>query len=334
LLVVNQVLNSLIVIKLDEVYLNFKKLIMSRSLTGIEEKISKIETDTTEFFQEFQHFYRQYLKLLSYCIEQQLILAAHHICTEIYPDAFLRLTFNQRQRLQDRLRKLGREFEADLFVFLKNQAELLIEPEESGKSEELGESEESGENYSSEMTEAEGSESQPKTVPINTANPDELLHWSRSVEYGVRETLEKISKEANALLRGAAILSNVIPAKVLEMAVEAEENGIGMNRSGHPNILNLLIEATAVSELDNDDENDDDDDDDEMPNPSSITKITAIHLRLAEIEFGDPNLSHARKQLRDFLERLGKLRKQYRQLKREYLTVEAKNAWRSSWSEN
>ena len=323
MLVVNQVLNSLIVIKLDEVYLNFKKLIMSRSLTGIEEKITKIETDTTEFFQEFQHFYRQYLKLLSYCIEQQLILAAHHICTEIYPDAFLRLTFNQRQRLQDRLRKLGREFEADLFVFLKNQAELLIEPEESA------------ENLSSEITATEENESPPKTVPLNTANPDELLHWSRGVEYGVRETLEKISKEANSLLRGAAILSNAIPAKVLEMAVEAEENGIGMNRSGHPNILNLLIEATAVSELNNDDENDDDDDDDdEMPNPSSITKITAIHLRLAEIEFGDPNLSHARKQLRDFLERLGKLRKHYRQLKREYLTVEAKNAWRSSWSEN
>jgi hypothetical protein len=291
---------------------------MSRSLTGIEEKITKIETDTTEFFQEFQHFYRQYLKLLSYCIEQQLILAAHHICTEIYPDAFLRLTFNQRQRLQDRLRKLGREFEVDLFVFLKNQAELLIEPEELA------------ENPPSEMTETEESESQPKTVPLNTANPDELLHWSRSVEYGVRETLEKISKEANSLLRGAAILSNAIPAKVLEMAVEAEESGIGMNRSGHPNILNLLIEATAVSELNNDD----DDDDDEMPNPSSITKITAIHLRLAEIEFGDPNLSHARKQLRDFLEKLGTLRKQYRQLKREYLTVEAKNAWRSSWSEN
>ena len=298
---------------------------MSRSLTGIEEKITKIETDTTEFFQEFQHFYRQYLKLLSYCIEQQLILAAHHICTEIYPDAFLRLTFNQRQRLQDRLRKLGREFEADLFVFLKNQAELLIEPEESA------------ENLSSEMTETEENESPPKTVPLNTANPDELLHWSRGVEYGVRETLEKISKEANSLLRGAAILSNAIPAKVIEMALEAEENGIGMNRSGHPNILNLLIEATAVSELKNDHENGDDDDgddDDEMPNHSSITKITAIHLRLAEIEFGDPNLSHARKQLRDFLERLGKLRKHYRQLKREYLTVEAKNAWRSSWSEN
>ena len=307
---------------------------MLRSLTGIEEKVSKIETDTTEFFQEFQHFYRQYLKLLGYSIEQQLILAAHHICTEIYPDTFLRLTFNQRQRLQDRIRKLGRQFETDLFVLLKNQAELLIEPEESGESEE---SEESEENYPSEITETDGSESKPKTVPINTANPDELLHWSRSVEYGVRETLEKISKEANSLLRGAAILSNAIPAKVIEMALEAEENGIGMNRSGHPNILNLLIEATAVSELKNDHENGDDDDgddDDEMPNHSSITKITAIHLRLAEIEFGDPNLSHARKQLRNFLERLGKLRKQYRQLKREYLTVEAKNAWRSSWSEN
>jgi hypothetical protein len=118
------------------------------------------------------------------------------------------------------------------------------------------------------------------------------------------------------------------------MALEAEENGIGMNRSGHPNILNLLIEATAVSELNSDDENDDDDDGGETANHSSITKITAIHLRLAEIEFGDPNLSHSRKQLRIFLERLGKLRKQYRQLKREYLTVEAKNAWRSSWSEN
>jgi hypothetical protein len=194
---------------------------MSRSLTGIEEKVTKIETDTTEFFKEFQHFYRQYLKLLGYSIEQQLILAAHHICTEVYPDAFLRLTFNQRQRLQDRIRKLGREFETDLFFFLKNQAELLIETEES---------EESAENLPSEMTEADGNESNPKTDPINTANPEDLLHWSRGIEYGVRETLEKISKEANSLLSGAAILSNAIPAKVLEIALEAEESGIGMNR--------------------------------------------------------------------------------------------------------
>lgn len=298
---------------------------MSQSLTSIEEKITNIETNTADFFREFQPSYRQYLKLLGHSIEQQLILATHHICTQVYPDAFLRLTFNQRQKLQDRIRQLGRQFQSDLFIFLKDHAQLLMEAEVVE------------ENNIPEISDSDLSEGKTQVTFITITNPDDLLQWNRAVEQGIQEILEKISREANSLLRGAAILTNSLPAKVLEMALQAEESGMGIGRTGSPNITHILIEATSerkIDDDDNEDNEDDDDDDDAIPHHSSITKITAIHLRLAEIEFSDTNLSHARKQLRSFLEKLSKLRQQYRLLQREHLIVEAKNAWRSSWIDN
>ncbi len=300
---------------------------MARSLFNVEERISKIETETSDFFKEFQRFYRDYLKLLGQSVEQQLIFATHHLCTQIYPDAFLRLTFNQRQRLQEKFRQLAGKFENYLFEFLQNNAELLTEIPEINEDEE---------NNLSEISGPDLNESKPKSALITINNPEDLLQWNQSVEHSIHETLEKLSKEANFLLQGAAILSNKIPPQVLEMAVQAEENSIGINRPGTPNILTLIIEAKSERLLSNDDDNEEDEDDDEndeIPENISITKISAIHLRLTEIEFNNPNLSHNRKQLRNFLEQLTKLGKQYRQLQREHLTVEAENAWRSSWTE-
>lgn len=305
---------------------------MSRSLPNIEEKITKLEDDTIDFFKEFQPFYRQYLKLLGQAVEQQLILATHYICTQVYPDAFLRLTFNQRQRLQERFRQLGRQFENYLFAALKDQAELLKDEQEEGTSSpQLETGDENLANDAQPVLETDLIPSNPSQLasknPIIIKNPDHLLQWGNRVDQDVHETLEKISKEANALLQGAAILSNKFPAKILEMALQAEENGMPIGRSGTPNILNLVIEATTESNANEDEDNTE-------PENMMVAKVTAIHLRLTEIEFSHPELNHARKQLRNFLEQLGKLRKQYRQLQREYRIVEAEQAWRSSWIDN
>ncbi|MEB3308886.1 MAG: hypothetical protein VKJ02_01490 [Snowella sp.] len=306
---------------------------MSRSLPSIEEKVIKLEDDTVVFFKEFQPFYRQYLKLLGQAVEHQLILAAHHICTQIYPDAFLRLTFNQRQRLQERLRQLGRQFENYLFAALQGQADLLRDEQEDistdTDSETMGESiPHNAQSVSeSDLLPSETSQNLTSKAPISIKNPEHLLQWGTQVDQEIQDTLEKISKEANALLQGAAILSNKFPPKILEMALQAEENGMAIGRSGMPNILNLVIEATAESSSSEEEEN-------LEPENVMVAKITAIHLRLTEIEFSHPDLNHARKQLRNSLEQLGKLRKQYRQLQREYRIVEAEQAWRSSWVEN
>lgn len=306
---------------------------MSRSLPSIEEKITKLEDDTLGFFKEFQPLYRQYLNLLEQSVEQQLILAVHYICTQVYPDAFLRLTFNQRQRLQERFRQLGRQFEPYLFTILKDQANLLQDEKEVTPVNNSSETSEENLENNSQPIEEDNLMSSPMSqtlvtkTPLRIQNPEHLWQWENHVEQGIHETLEKISKEANSLLQGAAILSNKFPAKILEMALQAEENGMPIGRSSTPNILNLVIEATTESSSSEDEENG------EVEN-TMVAKVTAVHLRLTEIEFSHPDLNHGRKLLRNALEHLGKLRKQYRQLQREYRMVEAEQAWRSSWTDN
>jgi hypothetical protein len=42
-------------------------------------------------------------------VRQQLVLAAYHLCTQAYPEAFLALSKAEREKLQESLRKLGRQ---------------------------------------------------------------------------------------------------------------------------------------------------------------------------------------------------------------------------------
>ena len=319
-----------------------------RSLPSIRDNLTDLETQTTQLWQEFRHLYQQHLEFLTQTVNQQLIFAVHQICTQIYPEIFLSLSLNQRQKFQARIRHIVREFQPKLLTKLASKGILLSPVILEVAS--LPEETQTVSSHNQDIASSKDLEAllpEPSRPHLIVNNPEDLNHWCRELEREMNRHLTDISHETNLLLQKVEILSPKLPPQILEMALQAEEGGMNMGQGGMPNILSIVVETRreeAKSEKsenedhedneDNEDEDEEDNQEEEMPKNSQILKIAAIHLRLSELEFADVHLSLTRKQLRNLGEQLNKLRKQYRQLKREYLRSEAEMAWRASWTED
>jgi hypothetical protein len=317
-----------------------------RSLPSIRDNLTHIETQTTQLWQELRYLYQQHLNFLTQTVNQQLIFAVHQICTQIYPENFLTLSLNQPQKFQARIRHIVRDFQPKLLTQLASKG-ILLSPVTLEVTSPLLEETETVPLDNQEFAAPKGLEallSQPPKPHLIVNSPEDLNHWCRELEREMNRHLTDISHETNLLLQKVEILSPKLPPQILEMALQAEEGGMNMGQGGMPNILSIVVEtrrAEAKSEQPededletNEDEDEEDNQEEEMAKNSQILKIAAIHLRLSELEFADVHLSLTRKQLRNLGEQLNKLRKQYRQIKREYLRSEAEMAWRASWTEN
>lgn len=316
-----------------------------RSLPSIRDNLTHIETQTTQLWQELRHLYQQHLNFLTQTVNQQLIFAVHQICTQIYPEIFLTLSLNQRQKFQARIRHIVRDFQPKLLTQLASKG-ILLSPVTSEVAS-LPEETPTASLHDREIASPKDLEvllSQPPKPHLIVNSPEDLNHWCRELEREMNRHLTDISHETNLLLQKVEILSPKLPPQILEMALQAEEGGINMGQGGMPNILSIVVETRREEakpakpededQEDHEDEDEEDNQEEEMAKNSQILKIAAIHLRLSELEFADVHLSLTRKQLRNLGEQLNKLRKQYRQLKREYLRSEAEMAWRASWTEN
>jgi hypothetical protein len=273
---------------------------MARVMQQIKQDLAALEERVANLAVELRALYSNYLNLLSQSAKKQLILASYQICTQVYPDSFLHLSTSDREKLQNDLKQLGNEIKSQFFSLLETpiQSEsLAIATEEQAI----------------ELTVDAKQES---------INPEDLVNWCKEFEINLQETFEKLSQEANIYLQESNILPSQVPAKIIEMAMQTEGSSLPLNQA--PNLLNLLIETERDSE--------------EEPQPPQenpkITKLTAIHLRLSEIEFSDPTLSIERDRIRHGLEKLSKIRQQYRKIQREYAIAEAEAAWRSTWYED
>ena len=312
-----------------------------RSLPSIRDNLTHIETQTTQLWQELRYLYQQHLNFLTQTVNQQLIFAVHQICTQIYPEIFLTLSLNQRQKFQARIRHIVRDFQPKLLTQLASKG-ILLSPVTSEVAS-LPEETPTASLHDREIASPKDLEvllSQPPKPHLIVNSPEDLNHWCRELEREMNRHLTDISHETNLLLQKVEILSPKLPPQILEMALQAEEGGINMGQGGMPNILSIVVETRreeakpAKPEDEDQEDHEDEDEEEEMAKNSQILKIAAIHLRLSELEFADVHLSLTRKQLRNLGEQLNKLRKQYRQLKREYLRSEAEMAWRASWTEN
>jgi hypothetical protein len=291
---------------------------MAKSLQKIRQELESLETQSTELATELDRLYRHYLQVLSQSTKNQFILACYQICTQIYPESFLKLSFNQREKLQEKFRHLYGEIQGKFFAYL--DASPVFTPPQPTLTEQILLRLSPHQEPSFKVT-----ESNEKLNISEINNPEVLVHWCQRVEEGIRETLNHLSQEANNYLQEANIISSNLPPQILQMALQAEEAGVSTGNS--PNILNLLVERKTNQE----NANEDDEDDNEKE--EKITKISAINLRLSEIEFADTTLSIERKEIRSCLEKLKKMRKYYQLTQQEYAQAEAESAWRSSWHE-
>lgn len=82
---------------------------MIRAMAQIEQDISDLEQEVVAIAQELSETYDEYLLVLGDSVQRQLILASYHLCTQGYPDQFLKLTPEQRRSLQQSLQRIGRQ---------------------------------------------------------------------------------------------------------------------------------------------------------------------------------------------------------------------------------
>ncbi|MEH2419832.1 MAG: hypothetical protein V7K48_02460 [Nostoc sp.] len=284
---------------------------MARAIERIERDIAALKEAIQAIAVELQSAYASYLNTLGLAVRKQLILASYHLCTQGYPENFLHLSLNQRQQLQQAIRKLGQLASEQLLTCIKSEEVGVDGTDEKDE----GDGTDEGVTSSSSGVILGTSTPEPHTP--DTSSPIELAKWQQNLEEVTQEILKKLSHDANLLLQKAGILPKKLPEPILAAAAAAASEASAEVMPGPPNLLNLVIE------IENEQQSED----------SGLTQIMAINLRLGEIEFADVTLSSERRQIRSILVQLNKLGREYQKKHRERAIAEAEAAWRASWFE-
>lgn len=322
-------------------------MVMVRSVQKIEQELEAIATEVNGIGQQLRQAYGQYLTLLGESAKKQLVLASYQICTQSYPDAFLKLSLSQRQSLQQGLRELGDRTRQELPQLLDHplpplEAPQSLSPEgdsddptpqvleitaealeaiaaaQQANTEELPpEALEALTNAAQSASKGIGQQppEDPPQLDFEARSPDVLIGGLKSLEQHIDLKLQTLSIDANELLHQSGILPQALPAKLLEMAMQAEDSLASGSHGA--NLLNLIVEAEA--------ENSD--------RENRVMHVAAIRLRLSELEFTDPMLNAERHKIRQLLQQVNKLYKKNQKRQREWAIAQAEAAWRSSWFE-
>jgi hypothetical protein len=300
---------------------------MARAIERIEQDLAALEDATALLRAELHKTYSQYLQLLGQAVRRQLILASYQVCTQGYPQAFLSLSFNQRQKLQQSIQQTGKKAQEQLLSHLEMSKKVskaeVTDSEEPASQPELT-SNEPPQDVTPEplsiVDQVPGNLDAPETIDISNpelTKPEQLAQWQEQLEEAIAQTLETLSLNTNRLLQQTGIIPSKLPAAVLEAATKAD-NSTESVTVGSPNLLNLLMET----------ESEDDSED------STLTRIIAINLRLSEIEFADPTLNAGRNQIRNLSAKRNTLHREYHKKQRERSVAQAEAAWRASWFED
>ncbi|MBE9115437.1 hypothetical protein IQ249_05935 [Lusitaniella coriacea LEGE 07157] len=308
---------------------------MPRSIQQIEQDMATLSENVAAIALELHARYSEYLQRLGQSVQQQLILASYHICTQVYPDAFLQLSFAERQKVQQDLQRASKQAQQSFSSLLDTSQQIPSPPlteeqlneEEAKQLNELLDIDTAPNGEPTEPIEegkSEGSEAQVLSMETETLStqlqqlntPESALQWIKLIERSIGQHLQAAASEVNRIFQDAKILPMNLPQQFLEMAIQAEEAGSPMNNP--PHLLSLLVESDAT----------------ESENESKVVPITVIYLRLSEIEFSNPILNRERNPIRQLAANLSKLQKQYRKKQRERAIARAELAWRSSWYED
>ncbi len=81
---------------------------MARAITRIEQDIDDLEQELIAIAQELGETYVEYLAVLSNAVQQQIVLTTYRLCTQGYPQRFLKLSVGDRQHLQQAIQTLAK----------------------------------------------------------------------------------------------------------------------------------------------------------------------------------------------------------------------------------
>lgn len=342
---------------------------MARAIERIERDIQALEEGIRAIAQELQNAYANYLTTLGQTVRQQLNQATYHLCTQGYPENFLSLSLNQRQQLQQSIRKFGQQTAEQL------QALITSEQPEAIQNEAVDEKNDDEQDEDDSQEEKVELANEPQETQSNIE--DEIKEVIKSIEAKQQEHYkeEKSSPFASPPLSPPSPISAFFtlsprspvpvppfpntsnPVQILkwqhglEKAVQdklklvSRDANLLLQRSGilPKKLPEPILEAAAAAASEASSE--------VMPGPPNLlslvieidneqqseepnlTQIMALNLRLGEIEFNDVTLSSCRKQVRGILVQLNRLGQEYQKKQRERSIARAEAAWRTIWSD-
>ena len=240
----------------------------------IEQQLSKLQTQTADIATELEALVDRYLRVLSQAGKRQLVLAAYHVCTQVYPENFLALSLSQRDRLQQTLRELGNQIEAQLNDKWDKAKRLSLQPaEEDGlavirqlfleaasvrEASELEDtSPESERNPAAEDTSKKGDEQQATDVVSEKSVPqkdsqNKLLADIRSLIDSEALNVAKSEPTVSGPIQPAQLMRRqILIEKAIRdvlKAVSESANEILQKADVMPEIPQALLTATAESE--------------------------------------------------------------------------------------
>lgn len=159
---------------------------MVATLEQLRQDIIHLEQKTAEVVRKVRDVFSAYSGVLKDSVQRQLILASFHLCTQTYPEEFLRLSFSDRRQLQQQLQQLGQQLANDLTL--------------SGQS----------------LLNRDGE---------NRVAPDEFLECWEEIEQSTVETLRLYSRKVNEQFQSAGLLQVTSLGKLLDIAAKAEGAG-------------------------------------------------------------------------------------------------------------
>ena len=167
---------------------------MVATLEQLHQAIGDLQKKTADLTHDLRQVLAEYLKVLGQSTEKQLILSGFHLCTQVYPEAFLQRSVSEREALQRNIRQLGHQ----LVGSLTNVQQPLQELEFQDK-----------------------------------LDPTVLLELWETIEDEMIEQIRCGSRQLNQLLQDAHVMEIKSLDKLLEMAEKAEEQGRTVTNPPH-----------------------------------------------------------------------------------------------------
>jgi hypothetical protein len=323
----------------------------------IEQDILGIETKTIAIAEDFRSQYDDYLTALRQAVRYQLGSLCHYLCTQIYPESFLKLSFAQRQDLLRHLQAIIQQADRQLTL------DQLLDSEPNHRP-------------------SDRSASPPPFVPDpKPAHPPDFIHGfdldndlisdellTDELDYEDLDNYEDLVNEfappaeprielrldqaptLPEIARDKEDLRPETPAGQLHWQESLERSIVQILRSLSQSTTQLLDDANILSSPLPDPGNESSETTEIVNNPPNLVslvmeskgrdkkrkpesrmQIVAIYLRLSDLEFQDTALMARRNALRTTQQRLQSLTQDYKKRLRDRSIGQAEALWQASW---
>ncbi|MCG9893429.1 MAG: hypothetical protein MH252_20440 [Thermosynechococcaceae cyanobacterium MS004] len=167
---------------------------MGATLEQLSQELGALRTAAAAVGRDLRQVLTEYVQVLGRSLSRQLGLSGFHLCTQVYPEAFLALSVAERAALQQNIQTLGHQLSASLFEILQPLTSLDLE---------------------------------------TAVDPSSLLEIWETMETDMIEILRTGSRRINEQFQESQIMKVKSLDKLLALAAEAQDAGRSVTNPPH-----------------------------------------------------------------------------------------------------